>query len=94
MYTYRTLSSPNTHEAALERVAELQRMFVFESYIVAETTDRATGDDDVDIIAVNETDEGGHDTHRTMGAVMGAYIEACEARGLKVWNIDEIKRKA
>lgn len=94
MYTYRTLSSPPTRGAALERITELQAMFVFESYILAETTDRATGAGAVDIIAVTETDEGGHGTHATMGAVMGDYIETCEARGLKVWNIDEIKRKA
>lgn len=88
MYTYRTIDAPQTPEAARARVVELQPMFVFTTYAVAETTS-ADGVDAVDIIAVTEDDDA---EYGTIGAALGAYIEACQARGLKVWNIDEVGR--
>lgn len=88
MYTYRTIDAPDTRAAALDRIAELQRMFVFRSYVLVEVT-HPDGRDDVDILSVDEDDDG---EHKTIGAAIGAHIESCEARRIKVWNIDEIPR--
>lgn len=90
MYTYRTIDTPDTREAALDRITELQGRFVLRSYVLAEVT-HPDGRDAPVILSVDQDDDG---DHNTMHALMRAYIEACEARDIKVRTIDEITRKA
>ncbi len=86
MYDFRLIATPApgaTVEDVRGRAAELADMFVFRRHVVAEVT-MPDGREAVELVAVEETDDG---PHPTVAAATAAYEDWCAEAGYTVRSL-------